>query len=271
MTQSFLASLPMYDLQYVRQATLGWWRGVRNHLKALGLQGVPDQLDSPDNLYEHWRTPDLLLSQTCGYPLIQSLRDEVQIVGTPVYDAAGCDAYCYRSAILVHARSDFTDLTQLREKIVAYNGQDSHSGYNALRHYIAPHAQNGVFFSGSFETGGHIASVAAVADKQADVCAVDCVTFALLNKHAPELTRDVRILGWSEPAPGLPLITGKQWSEDFVSMLKKALRNAVSDPLLCQYRDSLLIKDIAFVDESEYDTVLVFEKYAIAKGYPKLQ
>ncbi len=37
-------------------------------------------------LLELFRSPDLLLTQTCGYPLMTLLRGQVQLVGRPRYE-----------------------------------------------------------------------------------------------------------------------------------------------------------------------------------------
>ena len=52
-----------------------------------------------------------------------------------------------------------------------------------------------------------VASLTAVADGSADLAAIDCVTFALLERVAPDLVEKVRVLASSEPAPALPYIT----------------------------------------------------------------
>ena len=43
---------------------------------------------------------------------------------------------------------------------------------------------------------------------RADVCAVDCVSYALLGDRAPGELAGTRVLGRSPLAPALPFITG---------------------------------------------------------------
>ena len=67
---------------------------------------------------------------------------------------------------------------------------------NLFRHAVAPLAEGGPFFSSVLKTGGHLASLRALAiDRTADVAAIDCVTFAFVREHLPELAGGVREIG----------------------------------------------------------------------------
>jgi hypothetical protein len=69
-----IASLPMYDLPEIRTATDQWWKRLADALRQEGIDGVPDALWRGDDYRMPWTHPDLLLSQTCGYPLTHELR-----------------------------------------------------------------------------------------------------------------------------------------------------------------------------------------------------
>jgi ABC-type phosphate/phosphonate transport system substrate-binding protein len=56
------------------------------------------------------------------------------------------------------------------------------------------------------QTGGHRLSAAAVAEGRADIAALDAVTFALLQANDPVVGR-LKVLGMTDPTPGLPYIT----------------------------------------------------------------
>ena len=47
-------------------------------------------------------------------------------------------------------------------------------------------------------------------DGRADVCAVDCVTWALLARHRPSALHGLRVIALTEPMPGLPLVTRRR-------------------------------------------------------------
>lgn len=259
----------MYDLPAVRAATDEWWAGLARHFRAAGLDGVPDSLErdpAPD-----WTDPQLLFSQTCGYPLTHALAGRVQLVATPCYAAPGCDGPRYRSALVVSAESGAQSLDDLRGARCAINARESHSGCNVLRRMVAPLADGESFFQSVIETGSHAASIDAVAAGEADLCAVDAVMHALLARHAPQQLASTRVLTHSPPAPGLPYIAGPRVGATDLEHMRTAIRSAFVDPDLEIVRATLLIDDMAVLSVEDYETVTAMERDARAMGYPELR
>ncbi|MDX1610400.1 MAG: PhnD/SsuA/transferrin family substrate-binding protein [Halofilum sp. (in: g-proteobacteria)] len=263
------ASLPMYDLPAVRAATDRWWAGLARHLRANGVDAVPERLSRDPA--PAWDAPDLLFSQTCGYPLTHALAGRVTPVCTPCYAAAGCNGARYSSLLVVAAGSDARALEQLRGGVCALNARDSHSGCNALRRMVAPLARGGRFFERVFETGDHADSLAAVAAGAADLCAVDAVTHALLARHEPGSLAGTRVLGHSPAAPGLPCIAGPEVDGETVGRMRRAVRAALADRGLRSTRAALLITGAEVVPLAAYDRILAMEREAQALGYPELR
>src|SRR5690606_4036788 len=135
-------------------------------------------------------------------------------VATPAYAAPGCSGATYRSLLIVAGDSPATGLEDLRGARLAYNGSGSQSGYDVLPAMVAPLAAAGTCFGSTHESGSHRASIAAVATGRADLCAVDCVTHALLQMHAPAALAGTRVLTRSPAAPGLPFVTNAGASDD---------------------------------------------------------
>lgn len=264
------ASLPMYDLPEVRGATAAWWRGLARAFRAEGIAGVPDRLEAVAALEEHWRSRDLLLSQTCGYPLTHALAGQVRLVATPAYAAPGCSGATYRSLLIVAQDSTAESLEDLRGARLAYNGPDSQSGYNVLRAMVTPLARGGTFFGSAWESGGHRASIAAVGAGQADLCAVDCVTHALLQMHAPAALAGTRVLMRSPPAPGLPYVTNADADDDLVEALRAGLDRALTDAALAAARDDLGIAGAEVLSLSAYGVMVEMEQTAVTAGYATL-
>src|SRR3546814_3772619 len=75
-----------------------------------------------------WTAPDLLFSQTCGYPLTHALAGRVTLVATPIYDCPGCDGGRYRSEILVRADDAAGQPADLKGRRAAVNAAESKSG-----------------------------------------------------------------------------------------------------------------------------------------------
>ena len=256
----------MYDLPEVRWATDALWRGIAEQLDARGI-AAPAELDRRADHRAVWHEPGLLLSQTCGYPYAAHLRGRVRLVATPRYRVAGHADADYRSLLLVRRDDPADRLADLRGRRVAFNELESQSGHNTLRAVVAPLARDGRFFAGGIATGAHRASIAAVTEGRADLCAVDCVTWALLCRHEPERTGKLRPIGWTAAAPALPLITAAGGP---VEALREALDSVVADAGLAAARDALLLDGFAIRDDAEYDRILVMEQESVARGYPAL-
>lgn len=260
----------MYDLPGLEAATDAWWAALVAAFRAEGLQAVPERLVRGRGPAAQWTAPDLLFSQTCGYPLTHALKGRVTLVATPVYDCPGCEGGSYHSEILLRADDAATDLAALRGRRAAANAPDSQSGCSALRHAAAPYAEDGRFFGEVMWSGSHLAAMTLVAEGAADVCAVDCVTYHLLRRTDPALTARLRVLARSAAAPALPFITRRDIAAADLERLRAGLQRAVTDPALAETRAALLIKGVVVRPLSDYDRILELEAEARTAGYPEL-
>jgi ABC-type phosphate/phosphonate transport system substrate-binding protein len=266
-----IASLAMYrDPPAIAAATRAFWGWIAAALRTSGLGDVPERLDETTAHDAAWRSPRLLLAQTCGYPLVTRLRDTVRLVATPAYDHHGCHGAMNGSFLVVRADAAASTLAEWRGTVAAINDPASNSGMNLLRHAIAPHAIGGRFFGRVIETGSHMASIAMVAQGRADIAAIDCVTYGNLARFAPETVSGVRVLAETAKTPGLPFITRADASDAEVAALKDALRAFAQDPETAPLRETLGLSGFEFLALSDYDAVLAIEAEAIALGYPAL-
>ncbi|MEX2200031.1 MAG: PhnD/SsuA/transferrin family substrate-binding protein [Dongiaceae bacterium] len=264
------AGLPMYDLPELRAANDAFWAGLAGHLRAEGIAGVPLRLEHPGDYETHWLAPDLLFSQTCGYPLRHRLRNRVRYVATPSYAVEGCGRGTYRSVVLVNEKSSAKSLGDLRGRIAAFNDTQSQSGMNALRAVVAPLNRNGRFFARVIQSGRHEASIRAVATGAADVATVDCVTWACLQRYRPASVGRLRVLGMTQETPALPFIAARTVSAEKIRRMRVALARAIADPALARVREALFLSDIVVLPESAYLAIDRMEEDATALGYPQL-
>lgn len=246
-----------------------FWSGLRVHMREAGFDPEPT-LAAPSNLDAHWRDPNLLLSQTCGYPLMHALVGAVTYVATPVYRAPGCDGPFYSSVVIVRADERATDVDALRGRRVAFNSRDSQSGYNSLRALIAPIAKGGTFFAGTLETGAHRLSAEAVRNWEADVAAIDAVTWALLLRDEPERVAGLRVLRFTAPAPSLPLVTVAGAQSEVLRRLRASLVAASHDPTLASARAALLLDGFEVLPLQAYAVIPEMRRSAEIAGYPEL-
>lgn len=241
-----IAALQMYDWPEVREATDRWWQGLARQL------GAELPLSRPEDFTSPWFRDDLLFAQTCGYPFTHALKGQVTYVATPHYAADGCAGADYRS--IIFARDD-KPLDSFRGSIAAVNTPDSMSGMLALKLVFAPLAEHGRFFVRAVETGGHLASLAAVQQGRADVCAIDCVCVELARRYRPAALEGLVEIARSPVVPGLPWITRAGDPE----AIREALRRAFGDPGLAAAREALLLKDVSVLPTGSYDRITVLE------------
>ena len=264
-----LISIGMYlDPPPLRRATRALWAHIRDSLRAAGLAGVPEAADEALPLEAAWLHPGLLLAQTCGYPFASRLRGRVRLVATPCYDLPGCSGPISGSFLVVRAADRAASLADLAGRRAAINYRTSNSGHNLLRAAVAPLARGLPFFAEVVETGGHGASIAALATGPADVAAIDCVTWGNFTRFAPERVAALRVLGETPKTPGLPLITRSSASDAEVTLLRAALDRAVADEGMAETCEILGLSGFATLPETDYDAVLQLEREAIASGYP---
>ena len=71
-----ITQLPMYDWPEVRAATDALWAEIHTALQKRDIAS-PNTLNREEATETAWLSTRLLLSQTCGLPLVQDLRDQV--------------------------------------------------------------------------------------------------------------------------------------------------------------------------------------------------
>jgi ABC-type phosphate/phosphonate transport system substrate-binding protein len=261
----------MYDLSGLATATDAFWQAIAQRLQAAGVTDIPPTLtrDMPVELL--WRDPRLLLAQSCGYPLMTSLFGRIRLVATPCYRAAGCTGSRHGSAIIVRADDDRQDLAALRGSRCVANHPHSNTGMNLLRAAVAALAGGRPFFRSVTWSGSHRSSLAMIAKGEADLAAIDAVTFALLRRIEPDLVAQTRILGWTEATPCLPFITAGDTDDATVEILRAALLDISAAPTHARLRDELLLDGFAIMPEVAYQDVLALERRAADLGYPDLR
>jgi ABC-type phosphate/phosphonate transport system substrate-binding protein len=260
----WVAALPMYNVSPSLEAS--WREWLADVLRVV--DPAARIIESGSDLSALWRRDDLLLSQTCGYPLTHDLRDTVQLVATPCFDAPGCDGACYSSALVTHVDAPFATLESFRGSTAAFNQTDSNSGFNVLRHAVAPLARGGRFFASSLQTNSHIASLQAVAERRADLAAIDCVTLAFVLDERPALAHAVKQIGWTEASPGLPLIASKAVPADRIATLRRALKEALA--MQPERARRLRLKGFETLSMADYERITRLESEAIELGYTRL-
>jgi len=260
-----VAALPMYDWPEARGEIDALWAGLRTRFLAAGIEApetlarrngdlpavpggildgqgrviAPDPATLPRDAFSLpalWKHPCLLLSQTCWGPMEQGLDEHVVVVGQPSYNGIeGGAGELYSSAILmrqpmarVASPADgraVLPLDMLRNIRFAFNGSDSMSGILALTRDLEALGESLAIFSQRIETGSHRASIVAIAEGRADVCAIDCKSWQLAERHEPSAA-EVEVVGWTARRKGLPFITSRHTPVAVVAKLRSILSSS---------------------------------------------
>ena len=237
------ASLMMYLRPELAEANDRFWALIRANLRDRGVD-APRELDNAAHEFDVWTNPALVLSQTCGMPYRLLLHDRVALVGTPDYGLDGCQPGYYRSAIVVRADDPRQSLNDFRNGRFAFNQTISQSGFSA------PYAhcmKQGFWFADRVPSGQHLQSARMVAQGTADIASLDAVTWRLIENYEA-FSSGLRVLDWTDPTPGLPLITAQTNTADTI---RDAVRAAILG-LDAPDRNCLGLRDIVAINKSAY-------------------
>lgn len=200
-----IASLAMYDAGPAQAANDRLWALARDQLAVRGI-AAPEELTRGEGAYwPAWQSPDLVLSQTCGFPYRALLHGTVTLIGAPDHGLQGCPRGHYRSVLVARGDDPRTGFEAFADAPLAFNEDLSQSGWAAPANLAA---DLGIRLAPRLRTGSHRASAAAVAAGQADLAALDAVTWAMMQEDGDPSVALLRVVTETPPTPALPYIAG---------------------------------------------------------------
>lgn len=238
-----IANLMMYQRPQLKGAHERFWQLIRQNLSDAGMD-APTELSQDAEEFFVWNHPELTLSQTCGMPYRTWLHDKVQLVGTPDYGIEGCPPGFYRSALVIRSDDSRGALLDFRDAVFAYNQTFSQSGYAAPYWHLKP---SGYWFENRLHTEQHLESAKAVAEGRADIASLDAVSWRLMSTYE-SFAQGLKVLQWTDPTPGLPLITSKG---NNAQLIFTAVEHAIAQ-LQEEDRKLLGLKGIVSIPKDDY-------------------
>ncbi|KAB0500072.1 phosphate/phosphite/phosphonate ABC transporter substrate-binding protein [Pseudomonas vancouverensis] len=259
MTQHFAELLMYVAPEPIRQANERWLTRIVELLGATrrDAQGL--------SLTALWLSPELLLTQTCGYPLMTALRGKVRVLGRPLYELPDSSGGNHCSLILGRIDDPRRSLADFRGSRGVINGEDSNSGMNLLRHRLAALQQDGHFFREVAISGAHRESLRWLREGRADLAAIDSVTFAYLARHAEAEVAGLRVVARSAFSPTLPFITAATVSDQQTAELLRVMNQALRE--LPDVVEILGLPEVLPAGEDDYEVVLDYQREAEALGF----
>ena len=239
-----IASLPMYTRPELDDTIAHFWDLIRKNLNDKGIS-APKNLSQDAEDLSSWLNPGLVLSQTCGMPYRNVLHGKVQLIGTLDYNLIDCPPGHYFSVMVVRKNDVRLTLKSYDKATFAYNMETSQSGFAApLNHAIS----HGISFPNRVETLGHLKSAEMVASGQADIAAIDAVTWMLIERYETFASKLCVLERTTPNTPALPLITSLTLDSNLIyDAVKKAIKELPTD-----MRDAMLLKGIVKISPSNY-------------------
>ncbi|CAH0141047.1 phosphate/phosphite/phosphonate ABC transporter substrate-binding protein [Roseomonas sp. CECT 9278] len=272
MTRS--ASLPMYNLPPMRPVNAAFWDALAALLRDRGIHDLPATLAFERPAVPDAIGPEVLFTQTCGYPLGTIYRGQHALLGVPDYREADGPATSapgtHRGLFVVRADDPAQRIEDLRGRVFACNSRHSNTGMNLPRRTLAPLAGGQPFFARVAITGTHPASMALVQSGGADAASIDSLTYAFHADHQPEAVAGLRILAATVPSPAIPFVTSAATDSATQAALRDALAAFGQAPAHAALRQALRLRAILPPDAADYAVLARYEAEASALGYPDL-
>jgi ABC-type phosphate/phosphonate transport system substrate-binding protein len=210
---------------------------------------------APAPLEELWQRQDQAAVFMCGLPFARGRavggNCTSQIIAAPVPSPADFRGMpIYWSELVVRSDSRFATIADTFGGRIAFTVAQSQSGYAAPLRFLAqgpgPEPRYGEVVAPCVTP---LNALRAVIDGAADVAPIDSYAFALLERHCPHLTSEVRSVARTEPTPIPPLVA----SPGSFAALQAAFLEAHRNDALREVMQALLLERFVLPDPVAYD------------------
>lgn len=264
----YVANARMYS---VNPAAAAAWKELFEWLaRQTGVELTVIDHVFPKPLAELWSRPDLACTFMCGFPHALA-KHPPQPVATLIAAAAPVAGQpVYATRLVVKADSNLNALEDTFGGRLGFTVEDSHSGYNALRHHLLPYyKQRGAKLYqesvGPLFTPRRV--IEAVLAGTIDVGPLDSYALDLMLRHEPELASQVRIIATTEPAPMPLLVASINCPPDIIAALRSGLYIFGTAAACSGLRDRLCLEAFAPVTVDDYRLMLRWDRESREAGY----
>ena len=221
------------------------------------------------NTLDDFHDPNLCLGHICGYPFQRDFLDTHEVIAVPEFAIDGCTGLHYSSWVVARAGDLRHALEDFKDSIAAINSPDSNSGMNAFRHTLSGIAPGPRFFREVKLSGSHLNSLALIRSRNADIAAIDAITFDLAQRLHLFDPSNFKILTQTRSAPGLPFIAHRKHGLD-AAVITSALNSGLSRRAE-HSAATLPIQRFSMASSDLYCQIKELEEAALRRGYPKLR
>lgn len=266
----YVANARMYS---VNPAAAGAWKSLFGWLSEQS--GVPlDVIDHafPAPLSELWSRTDIAGVLMCGFPYLHAAPRPKPVAAPLPRGTPGAGRPIYATRLVVRGDSSYQCLEDTFGGRLGYTVEDSHSGFNALRHHLLPYRlQRGANLYrdsvGPLYTPRRV--VDAVIAGTIDVGPLDSYALDLMLRHDPELDRRIRVVSTTDAAPIPFLVAAPQCPDEIVAVLRATLMGFGEARECAVLRDRLCLHGFAPVNIADYEVMADWDREAKAAAYAR--
>jgi ABC-type phosphate/phosphonate transport system substrate-binding protein len=224
----------------------------------------------PAPLAELWSRPDLGCAFMCGFPYKLAKHPPRPVAAPVPLGPLAKGAPVYATRLVVRADSAFQSLQDTFGGRLGYTVEDSHSGYNALRHHLLPYRRQ--FGANLYRASiGPLTTprrvIEALVSGEIDVGPLDSYALDLMVRHEPEMAKQIRIVATTDLAPIPFLVASRECPDDVVMSLQAALFSFGDAEACAEIRQRLCLQRFAPIAIEDYELMLRWDAEARAAGY----
>lgn len=192
------------------------------------------------------------VGQICGIDFARAPHGRYRYLATMVMDDNTVPVGHYNSRIIAPRNDELASVSDFdpHHHVMAINEPGSFSGAAVFAAHLRRHRISG--FDAAVRSGGHLKSVEMVAKGEAQLAAIDRVSFELARREMPDAVDDVIVIDETPFYPGLPFVADGGLSADMAQRLGDAIlefRSHDAWPEMCAI---LGICDLIRLDPASY-------------------
>ena len=262
---TLIANARMYSVS--PSAAAAWRRLLARVIEDSGVAMEIIDHTYPATLNDLWARPDLGCALMCGWPFVREGAVKTLLAApVPAAEWAGGQPI-YRTDFIVARASPFQRLEDTFGHRFAFNTEESHSGYNAPRAHLAKFAARAPLFRelvGPMVTYQRV--VAALAERAAEVAAIDSFSLEMMRRHAPELSAAVRVIDATTSVP-IPAFVASGLGADNAERVRAALLGLDATQEGRELLSDVCLMKFAPIDPQRYQATQEMERQAVERGY----
>ena len=188
----------------------------------------------------------------CGITFATAPEGRYRYLATMVVDSPELPAGYYDSLLITTAKGGLSspaDFDPARHRAVI-NERGSFSGSLTFAAYMQ--AAHGISLGEVMRSGAHLKSIAMVASGEADLAAIDRISFSLARHASPQDVDGVSVIGRTASHPGIAFVADAGLPDPVVRKLRAAIMEFRDDPAWPELQAILGVADITVLDPQNY-------------------